>query len=252
MDSPQSQSIDVTRLRQEHLLKTASPAGTDPIPDEVIEEQMPLIRSLAAKVVNRKQLPQGIEEADVISWGIEGLLKAHRSYKPAKGSRFSTYAYYRIKGEIFDKVRQEWGYRNPTSYQEYRKNIQDRIADFLDTAMQNGDACTATQMTEYMHSVISNSGMVGLMSLDGLEEAGNGLDTLVAEPTSDDLSEFPPDQLWEVVSQLEDDEQHIIRLLYIEDKTQREVANVLNYSNSKLCRVHLKILEKIKRRLTKA
>jgi len=80
-----------------------------------IEAHQPLVISLAKQI--HKRLPRFITYDDVLSYGQLGLAQAARTYQPQPGTKFSSYAYYRIKGAIYDGIaRMNW-----TTRAEYRK-----------------------------------------------------------------------------------------------------------------------------------
>lgn len=201
--------------------------------------------AIAANFKNKGKLPIGVEESDLISWGIEGLIKAKQKFNEKKGSKFSTYAFYRIRGEIFDRIREEWGYRNPVSYQEHRKQIQEKIADLIENALNTGQELTPEKLGDYAQSIISNSAMSYLISLDSILE--------IQEPASEEHKKIEETQdhglVKEAIAELSDEEQEIIRLFYFENLKQKDIAKQLNFSNSKISRIHIKVLEKLKRKL---
>ena len=237
--------LNIEQLKYQAVIKPQSKT----IPEEFIDQHMSLVHAIANIFLKKHKLPTGIEENDLVSWGIEGLIKARKNFKENKGSKFSTYAYYRIKGEIFDRIREEWSYRNPISYQEQRRNIQNKIADLVENALEAGEELDNTRLGEYVQRVISSTAMSYIISLDAIQEYHEG--EIVGEmPMSQD--DVPSDAVWEAVQQLSPEEQQIVKLFYVEDLKQKEIAKKLNFSNSKICRIHLKILEKLKRRLKEA
>ena len=187
-------------------------------------------------------LPTGIDKDDLISWGMEGLIKAFRNFKAEKGSKLATYAFYRVRGEIFDKIRQEWHYRNPHKYQDYRKQIQERLAELVEDAIRSGQEFDMITLEESVHQMIANASMSCLLSLDALEE--------VNVASAEDYVEQGP-VVWESVSELTQEEQDVIHCFYQEDLKQKEIAEKLKISKSKVCRIHMKALEKLKRKLEK-
>ena len=69
-------------------------------PQQLIEECQGLVRSLAVSV--HRKVPPSVDLEDLVAYGQIGLVEAARDYDPARGGRFSTYAYYRIRGAIYD------------------------------------------------------------------------------------------------------------------------------------------------------
>ena len=91
--------------------------------DQVIEENQGLVRSLALKI--HRKLPPHVELDDLVAYGQIGLAEAARDFDPARGGRFSTYAYYRIRGAIYDGLsKMNWFSRS-----EYRRIRYNQMAN---------------------------------------------------------------------------------------------------------------------------
>jgi len=219
-------------------------AETEKISDAFMQEHMPMVESIVNYFSSRASLPSGLEKEDLISWGVEGLIKAHRNFNPDKGSKFSTYAFYRIRGEIHDKMRHEWQYRNPQYYQEERKKIQERIADIIEQSIQDNDF-SSQNLEESVYQLITHSTMGALLSIDNLEDHIE----LSSDESASNSSEY--DVLWEEIHSLDPEEKEVIELLYIKGLKQKEIASKLNSSNSKICRIHVRALEKLKNRISR-
>jgi RNA polymerase sigma factor for flagellar operon FliA len=236
--------LDIQQLQQSSLKhKKKSEEG---VSDEFIKEHLPIIEAIAANVVGTGKMPPGIEFHDLVSWGVEGLIKAWNNFDPEKGSQFKTYAYYRIRGEIFDKIRIEWRYRNPTEYKSQRNQAQDKIADLAEIALNQLEDVHPDKIKEGVDQLISNSAMMCLVSIENLEIISE------MEGTKDpqiELIENKSNALWEEIKNLEDDEQRIVELFYIQGFKQKEIAQRLNMSRSTVCRLHMKALEKLRKQL---
>ena len=74
--------------------------AADPMAQQRIEECQGMVRSLALSI--SRKLPPSVDLDDLIAYGQVGLGEAARDFDPARGNRFSTYAYYRIRGAIYD------------------------------------------------------------------------------------------------------------------------------------------------------
>ena len=86
--------------------------------EDFINAHMGLIKSISKTIVTKNMMPSCIEFEDLVSWGIEGLVKARQAYTPDKGAQFKTYAYIKVRGAILDRIRREWEYRNPSQFLE--------------------------------------------------------------------------------------------------------------------------------------
>ena len=215
--------------------------------DEFYKEHMPMVEYISSSILGMGKVPPCIEFNDLISWGVEGLIKAIKNFKGDKGAQFKTYAYYRIRGEILDKIRAEWQHRNPGDYDEYRKRIRDRVAEValghLETADQDG--CS---VQESVSTLIENSGVVFMISSEDHELESDKKGTQNPEV---ELIDQSPGVLWEEIKNLSAEEQEIVDLFYVKGLKQVEIADRLNYSKSKICRLHMQVLTKLRNRLNK-
>lgn len=84
-------------------------------PQELMEDAQGLVISLASNV--RRKIPFRVDLDDLIAYGEVGLAEAARDYDPSKGAAFTTFAYYRVRGAIYDGLsKMSW-----TSRARYRK-----------------------------------------------------------------------------------------------------------------------------------
>jgi RNA polymerase sigma factor for flagellar operon FliA len=239
-----NQQIDIEGLQRKEAINRKQPSE---LTDEFMKEHIPMIEALAANIIASGKVPPGMDFNDLVAWGVEGLIKAFRNYRTDKGSQFKTYAYYRIRGEMFDQIRIEWRYRNPNDYQEHRKKSQEQIADFAESALDDYESSGNQSNPEgYVNRLITNSAVMCLMSLDSVEIASESDGTKNPEIEHIDQKQ---DILWDEIRKLEQDEQRIIEMFYIHDMKQKEIAEHLGISRSSICRIHMKILEKLKLRL---
>ncbi len=238
-----SRDVNISQLHQEELRKKHE-AGS--VSNEFVQEHMSMVESISSTILGMGKVPPCIEFDDLISWGIEGLIKAKKNFKGDKGAQFKTYAYYRIRGEILDKIRSEWQHRNPGDYDEYRKRVQGRIADMAIDQLENTDVDSSIQST--VHSVIESSGMVFMISAEDYDLESEKKGTKNPEVEQVDES---PGVLWEEIKSLTSEEQEILDMFYVRGLKQVEIADRLNYSRSKVCRLHMQVLSKLRNRLNK-
>ncbi len=246
-----NQTINITELQQKEI---TSKKRETKISEEFIKEHMSTVESIASVIMSGSKTPPGIFYNDLISWGVEGLIKAKNNFKADKGSQFKTYAYYRIRGEILDKLRQEWYYRNPTDYKLQQEKIQKRIAEVTEQAIDNSDKTSDKSINDKVNDLIANSAVVYLLSLDDIESItkieGTGGDPAIEIIEEVDRKESHS-LLWEEINFLNKDEKRLIELFYVKDQKQKEIAEIMHLSRSKVCRMHMKILDKLRRRLEK-
>ena len=209
--------------------------------EKIVKEHIGLVKSIAGKYYHSGKVPSCIDFDDLISWGIEGLIKAKKSFNIELKTKFSTYAYYRIKGEIADSVREEWNNRMPKEYFEKRKKLQESLSSVIEDSMDNSDKSGEKKLDEAIHF----ASLVHYLSND---------DNIISDKKGmkdpeEELIDNSYDELWEEIKCLEYPENNIIELFYIHGLKQNDIARRLNISSSKVCRLHMNILSKLKTKL---
>jgi RNA polymerase sigma factor FliA len=239
-DNPKK-DININLLQQKEVIENKKQYV---IPEEVVKENMSMVEVQAANIAGRSNLPVGIDFDDLVSWGIEGLIKAYKNFDSKKGTNFKTYAYYRIRGEMYDKIRKEWHYRNPNDYNEFRKKIRERIAAAAEQALETDKNPTKA----YADTLVNHSAMVCLLSLDTI---GDVQSNQFSSEKETDVEQHQENILLEEINKLDPDERNIIELFYIQEKKQKDIASTLNCSRSKICRIHMRALEKLRNKIKK-
>lgn len=233
--------LDLDKLQKKEM---QAQRDASKLTDAFVSEHISMVEALASNIVAKGKLPMGIEFEDVVSWGVEGLIKAKNNFDDSKGSAFKTYAYYRIRGEMYDRIRREWQYRNPTNYQEQKKLIQEKISEVIESAIDEmNKSDNAPSVSQMVSDLVSTSSMVCLISTGNMEELEGQLDPVLEDMDSS------TSEIWDEVNQLDPEEKRLIELFYVEGMKQKEIADELKFSKSKVCRLHMKALEKLKRRL---
>ena len=241
--------IDVSSLKQrdEHkkILKKE-------ITEELIEENMEMVRIIAGTITASGKLPPGTSYDDLVSYGVEGLIKAWQGFDENRGILFKTYASYRVRGEIMDKIRKEWRYRNPAGYKNIYGKRSDRVKQYVSDLGEDENSSDLVKDKDPVQKVVAESSVVYLLSLDVLTNVSSesaGVDDS-AECLIDEM-EFARERaiLWEEVKNLTLDEKKIVNLFYIENKKQNEISEIVGLSKSKVSRMHVKLIDKLRRRL---
>jgi RNA polymerase sigma factor for flagellar operon FliA len=216
--------------------------------DAVTEAYLPLVQIIAANVTSSGKLPPNISFGDLVSYGINGLLKAWENFDKTKNVKFKVYASYRIRGEMLDKIRKEWKYQNPGGYKSVNHRVESKVAQAaLDTRSANpGDN------EETLKNIAVNSSVAYLLSFEENQSGGDVADSsLTLDESITRQIDFVEEKraLWDAVKNLGEDEKKIIKMFYIDDRSQKEIADALGYSKSKISRLHSAILTKLKLRL---
>lgn len=204
-----------------------------------IENHQPLVVSLAQQI--HKRLPRFITYDDVVSYGQVGLAQASRTYQPQPGTKFSSYAYYRIKGAIYDGIaRMNW-----TTRAEYRKYKAMQMANAA-VAANSDDSTEPSQESDarwFANNVESLAMVYVFSSADSENPFENQLlgDDVAPDEAAEnnELSQ----KLHEAIKNLPDDEKQLVTLTYFEGQSLAEAASQLGKSRSWGSRTHARILK---------
>jgi RNA polymerase sigma factor for flagellar operon FliA len=223
------------------------PVSDRPVPPDLAERHLPLVRSIAAKV--RQGLPPQIELGDLVGYGTKGLMEAAERYDPGRGVAFSTFAYYRIRGAIYDGLR-ESGYLPRSVYARLR--IAERMDDYLENQVERqagaGPAArsrvTTADTLRELSGHLSGVTAIFVTSLDGLKNpevedqtAGQAFERL-------DVVGLGP-HLRAGLAQLEERERRLIELCYYRDYSLRAAGIELGMSKSWASRLHARAITKL-------
>lgn len=219
--------------------------GSEALPatSELIAEGRALVRSLAIRIY--RNLPVRVDLEDLIAYGELGLAEAARDFDPSLGNQFSTFAYYRIRGAIYDGLsKMTW-----TSRARYRRmRFESMGDDVLETEreLDDGKPRNAEESGKWFSRVTERLAMVFLAS-DGDEEK-NPLN-LALDPRESASSRLihreASEKLRGIVDQLPEVERRLINYVYFDGLNLQEAGIRLGFSKSWASRLHAKILERL-------
>ncbi|MDA1353870.1 MAG: sigma-70 family RNA polymerase sigma factor [bacterium] len=216
-----------------------------------MSEHYAVVEAVASTIAAGGKMPPGVEYEDLLSWGVEGLVKANRNFDKDKGTQFRTYANFRVRGEILDNIRKEWSQRSQSAYKNFQEKIQERIAEVVEGSIETESGGTVDESKKKVSDLLSNSAIVYLLSLDDMSVSSMAERVEDSSTNIEETYEVRDDSsvIWNATTELEPLEQTLIKLFYKEERNQKEIADILKLSRSKVCRLHSKALEKLRRRV---
>ena len=236
--------------------KTRSPQ----LRDKFIRQYMPLVKYVAGKLA--VGMPGSVEFDDLVGFGQFGLLDAIEKFDPGKNVKFKTYAVTRIRGAIFDELRQlDWV---PRSVRQKSREIEDTIVDLESKLGRTAtDAEIAEKMgvseAEYQQTVMKVSG-TSVLSLNDVWYSGNDNDHMSIGDSIESPSSLNPDVIVEreeirkviveAINELPEKEKMVIVLYYHEDFTFTEIGQVLEVSESRISQLHTRANLRLRAKLT--
>jgi RNA polymerase sigma factor FliA len=207
-------------------------------------------------------LPAHVEESDLISYGLIGLINAVERFDLEREIKFETYAITRIKGAIIDELRAlDWVPRSVRARAREIERAHAKLEHRLHRTPTDEEMARELRMDvdEFQEALlkISNSAVVALDELWAVSDASGDkvslLDTLEDPDAPDpqrllDKSELK-DRLAEAIAALPEREKLVIGLYYYENLTLREIGEVLGVTESRISQLHTKAVLRLKSRL---
>lgn len=209
--------------------------------ESLIEQHQALVVSIATRI--HKRLPPFIPFEDVISCGQVGLAQAAQTYQPQPGAKFSTYAYYRITGGIYDGLsRMNWSTRA-----EYRRYKAMQMANAVAESNSSKEESSGSEgNAKWFANTVENLSMVYLFSAGDEENPiENQLQAEGDTPDQQAETNELKRQLHVALADLPDEERQLIQLSYFEGMSLAEAAGKLNKSRSWGSRTHARILKEL-------
>jgi len=227
--------------------------------ERLILHYSPLVKFVAGRVA--AGLPQSIEQSDLVSYGIFGLIDAIDKFDPERGFKFETYAISRIKGAIIDELRSiDWVPRSIRSKARAIERAYSKLENELKRSPDDTEMATELGVTEAeLGQTLSQISFVGIVALDEVVntgEKGGGTTTVgdtVADKVNDPVAAFEVEEmkhlLADAINRMPDRERLVLTLYYYEALTLAEIGTVLGVTESRVCQIHTKAILQLRGRL---
>jgi RNA polymerase sigma factor for flagellar operon FliA len=207
-------------------------------------------------------LPGHVEDSDLISYGLTGLISAIERFDLSREIKFETYAITRIRGAIIDELRTlDWVPRSVRAKARDIERANQKLEARLQRAPTDEEIASELGMTtdEFREALlqISNSTLVALDELWASGDAGGDhvslLDTLPDRGAPDpqvlvDQGELR-DRIADSVAALPEREKLVVALYYYENLTLREIGEVLSVTESRVSQLHTKAVLRLRSKL---
>jgi RNA polymerase sigma factor for flagellar operon FliA len=209
--------------------------------DELVEKYTPLIRSIAAQI--RSRLSVNLEFDELVSYGRLGLLEASERFDYTLGVSFKTFAYYRIKGAIYDGLRKmEVITRRKDPRLKFEEAANHLIGN--EALKRSTEPHSLKDDIEELRGVISSLVPVYFLSNDSLEQLSSPQGGQSAEEHA--MFNQEKSTLRNAMQKLSQNERELLQYYYYQDCTLEEAASKLGLSKSWASRIHARALTKLK------
>jgi RNA polymerase sigma-B factor len=240
---------DEAELLLQEALECDDPARAEALRDEAVLLTLDLPEQVARRYSGR-----GIDHEDLVQVARLGLVKAAAGYKPGVGSCFTAYALPTISGEVKRYFRDYgWAVRPPRRLQEVRSLLtaqEERLTQSLQRVPTCDELADALGLDrdEVTRARLCGSAY-SAVSLDSDDRDGHWLDA-VADESADVDRMLSLNALRMALGMLTERERHIIRLRFVEERTQAEIGRVLGVSQMQVSRLLASILSRLREGLT--
>ncbi|MHB1412440.1 MAG: RNA polymerase sigma factor WhiG [Thermoleophilia bacterium] len=235
--------------------------GADPAArDRLILTYAPLVKYVAGRMGTN--FPSHVEESDLISYGLLGLIGAIERFDLSRNIKFETYAITRIKGSILDELRSlDWVPRSVRSMARQIERSSAKLENKLHRAPSDEEMASDLGLTmdEFRDALtrISSSTIVALEELWTISSTGTEsvalIDTIEDRQSKDPAAVVDVNDVKErlagAISNLPEREKIVIALYYYEGLTLREIGDVLGVTESRVSQLHTKAILRLKGRL---
>jgi RNA polymerase sigma factor for flagellar operon FliA len=234
--------------------------GDERARERLVVAYSPLVKYVAGRLASG--LPAHVDEADLISYGLIGLINAIERFDLSREIKFETYAITRIKGAIIDELRSlDWVPRSVRAKARAIERANAKLENTLQRAPTDEEMAAELEMTidEFNHALlqISNSTMAALDEMWTVGDASGDqvrlLDTLQDPDAPDpaalmDQTELK-DRIADAIVHLPEREKLVIALYYYESLTLREIGEVLGVTESRVSQLHTKAVLRLRSKL---
>jgi RNA polymerase sigma factor FliA len=219
--------------------------------ERLVVAYSPLVKYVAGRMA--AGLPSHVDEGDLISYGLIGLIGAIERYDLEREIKFETFAVSRIKGAIIDELRTlDWVPRSVRAKARNVEKVHNELENRLQRAPSEEEMATklGVGVEDFRNTLleIANSSVLALDDLWTIADPDGGqvslLDTIRDPHAVDPEEEIDAvelkDRLADAIESLPDRERLVIALYYYENLTLREIGEVLGVTESRVSQLHTK------------
>ena len=213
-------------------------------PRRLVDDHIPFVRSIARKL--REQVPM-IEFDDLVGFGMQGLLEAAQRFDDRHGVAFTTFAYYRVRGAMFDGLR-SMGWLPRSEYARVR--FEERANSYLQSQAERGTDASGNSVEEPVRELAQALGGIAAVFVTMLDQRD--------EQQLPDERPQPPEvierlqmaqRVRRVMARLPDKERFLIERYYYHDQTLEQVGASMGLSKSWTSRLHARALALLREEL---
>ncbi len=235
--------------------------GDRQLRDELILRYSPLVKFVAGRV--SAGLPHSIEQSDLVSYGMFGLIDAIEKFDSERNIKFETYAITRIKGAIIDELRSiDWVPRSVRTKARSVERAYAALEASLGRAPTDAEVAAEMEVSETdLQGIFSQISYIGIIGLDEVISGGGAdrgesitLGDTLADRREGPVATFEVEEMKLIlagaINRLGDREKIVLSLYYYEGLTLAQIGQVLGVTESRVCQIHTKAVMLLRSRLS--
>lgn len=221
--------------------------------NRLVEAYQPLVKEVVRRFAGR--LPRIVDRGDLETAANVGLIGAIEGFDPERGVRFEAYCELRVKGALLDELRtQDWLPRPWRQRIEQQKRGVEQLRSELGREPRDDEVAGRMGLSADEYRLFFGTGMpsapTGSMSTDdGADDLSPALDVVPDTQSEAPGERFTRDEILHLVAQrLSEQEYRIVYLKYWEELPMREIGQLTGLSESRVCKIHARLLERLRDR----
>ena len=222
--------------------------------DKLIIEFLPMVHRIVHQAVSFLRPP--LSNEDLVSAGTIGLVKAARDYDPSKDAEFKTYAYIRVRGAVLDELR-SWSFAPATVKKQFERARQLARQITKQTGKPPSERELAEKLgisVEKMYKLFEDARARHFLSMHGMTDETPPLGSTLADAGAGQPAEKLEHnemvaELTKQIQQLPEKQRKVIILYYHKELTMKQIAQVLNVTESRVSQLHASALFRLSNKL---
>ena len=212
--------------------------------DEIVLKYMPALRAMAFRL--KERLPSSIDTNDLISIGVEEMIKLSRKYDKEQNDSFWGYGKKRIYGSMLDYLRT----LDVVSRSDRKlvKSINSEIDNYFNEFEEEpSDEYLAEKLNEDIEKIREARGVSGIITILPIDEQMEliGQSDVEKSIEREDLIL----KIEEALKDFDERDQMLVQLYYYEEINLKEISQIMNISESRISQIHKRLLDRIRRSL---
>ncbi|HEV2360954.1 MAG TPA: RNA polymerase sigma factor WhiG [Acidimicrobiales bacterium] len=251
MDTSQTQAL-------QELWAEYKSTGSRDVRDQLIIHYSPIVKYVAGRVA--AGLPNTVDQADLVSYGVLGLIDAIEKFDPDRQIKFETYGIARIRGAILDELRAiDWVPRSVRAKARAADKAFAKLEHQNGRSPSDGELAAEMQVSvSDLHELYRQTSVAGVLQLDevlfGRSEGTLGDQLADQSDGPVDLLEMAETRkiLASAIENLADREKTVLTLYYYEGLNLSEIGDVLGVTESRACQIHTKAVLQLRHKMARA